>query len=94
MVLSVGARLGSYEILSALGAEAIGEVYRARDTTLGRDVAIKVLPGSFANDPDRLARSTREARLLAALNHPLPDACSSCERDSCWRRGSIPIGWS
>jgi serine/threonine protein kinase len=70
MALSVGTRLGSYEVLSALGAGGMGEVYRARDTKLGRDVAIKVLPSFFANDPDRLAQLAREARLLAALNHP------------------------
>ena len=70
MALSAGTRIGSYEVLTALGAGAMGEVYRARDTNLGRDVAIKVLPASFANDPDSVARSVREARLLAALNHP------------------------
>ena len=70
MALSAGTRIGSYEVLTALGAGAMGEVYRARDTNLGRDVAIKVLPASFANDPDSVARSIREARLLAALNHP------------------------
>ncbi len=70
MALSVGTRLGSYEVLSALGVGGMGEVYRARDTKLGRDVAIKVLPSFLANDPDRLARFAREARLLAALNHP------------------------
>src|SRR6202795_2514167 len=70
MSLTSGARLGLYEILSALGAGGMGEVYRARDTTLNRDVAIKVLPESFANDPDRLARFQREAQVLASLNHP------------------------
>ncbi len=68
--LMPGARLGLYEILAPLGAGGMGEVYRARDTKLGRDVAIKVLPSSFAADPDRLARFEREARLLASLNHP------------------------
>ena len=62
--------LGPYEILSALGAGGMGEVYRARDTKLNRDVAIKVLPDAFASDPDRLARFTREAQTLASLNHP------------------------
>ena len=66
----IGTQLGGYQILSLLGTGGMGEVYRARDTTLGRDVAIKVLPAFFANDPDRLARLAREARLLAALNHP------------------------
>jgi serine/threonine protein kinase len=68
--LESGTRLGSYEILSTLGAGGMGEVYRARDTRLVRDVAIKILPWAFANDPERLARLEREARVLAALNHP------------------------
>jgi serine/threonine-protein kinase len=70
MALAPGARLGSYEILSPLGAGGMGEVYRARDTKLNRDVALKVLPAAFAADPDRLVRFRREAQLLAALNHP------------------------
>ena len=70
MQLSPGARLGAYEIVSAIGAGGMGEVYRARDTRLHRDVAIKVLPDAFAADPDRLARFEREAQTLAALNHP------------------------
>ena len=70
MPLSAGARLGPYEIVSALGAGGMGEVYRARDTELGREVAIKVLPDGFAQDPDRLARFKREAQVLASLNHP------------------------
>ena len=70
MPLSAGARLGPYEILSALGAGGMGEVYRARDTKLGREVAIKVLPDGFAQDADRLARFRREAQVLASLNHP------------------------
>ena len=69
MALSAGARLGVYEI-TALGAGGMGEVYRARDTTLKRDVALKILPDSFAADPDRLARFQREAEVLASLNHP------------------------
>jgi serine/threonine-protein kinase len=68
--LAPGTRLGPYEIVAPLGAGGMGEVYRAKDTKLNRDVAIKVLPDSFANDPDRLARFTREAQTLAALNHP------------------------
>jgi serine/threonine-protein kinase len=63
-------RIGAYEIVAALGADAMGEVYRARDTTLNRDVALKVLPEPFALDPDRAARFKREAQLLATLNHP------------------------
>ena len=70
MTLQPGSRLGSYEILSALGAGGMGEVYRARDTKLNRHVAIKVLPDVFANDPERLARFHREAQVLATLNHP------------------------
>jgi Tol biopolymer transport system component len=70
LALSPGTRLGPYEILSALGAGGMGEVYRARDTTLNRDVAIKVLPDLFASDAERLARFAREAQTLASLNHP------------------------
>src|SRR6266542_3189630 len=70
MPLTTGSRLGSYEIVGALGAGGMGEVYRARDTTLNRDVALKILPDAFAADPERLARFTREAQTLAALNHP------------------------
>jgi eukaryotic-like serine/threonine-protein kinase len=70
MALAAGTRLGPYEILSALGAGGMGEVYRARDTKLGRDVALKILPDSFTHDPERLARFRREAQVLAALNHP------------------------
>ncbi len=69
MTLSPGERLGAYEIVSALGAGGMGEVYRARDSRLNRDVAIKILPDAVAADPDRLARFTREAQVLAALNH-------------------------
>ena len=70
MALAVGTHLGSYEVLSALGAGGMGEVYRARDTKLGREVALKVVSESFAHDPDRIARFHREAQLLATLNHP------------------------
>jgi serine/threonine-protein kinase len=70
MDLSPGTRLGPYEILAAIGAGGMGEVYRARDTKLGRDVAIKILPELFTADPDRLARFQREAQVLASLNHP------------------------
>src|SRR5574342_630575 len=70
MPLDSGARLGSYEVLAKIGEGGMGEVYRARDTRLKRDVAIKVLPDGFATDPDRLARFQREAELLAQLNHP------------------------
>src|SRR5262249_17982430 len=70
MVLSSGTRLGPYEIRSLLGTGGMGEVYRARDTKLNRDVAIKVLPAAVAADRERLARFEREAQGLAALNHP------------------------
>ena len=68
--MNPGTRVGPYEITAHIGAGGMGEVYRARDTALGRDVALKVLPRAFAADPDRLARFDREARLLASLNHP------------------------
>src|SRR5688500_763182 len=68
--VSSGTRLGPYEVLSALGAGGMGEVYRARDTKLNRDVALKVLPPAFSANPDRVARFAREARMLASLNHP------------------------
>ena len=70
MGLSAGIRLGSYEIVSALGAGSMGEVYRAKDTKLNREVALKILPDTFTHDPERLARFRREAQLLASLNHP------------------------
>ena len=70
MGLQAGARVGVYEILGPLGAGGMGEVYRARDTKLGRDVALKILPGSLAADPDRLMRFEGEAKALASLNHP------------------------
>jgi serine/threonine protein kinase len=69
MTLIPGTRLGPYEITGQIGAGRMGEVYRATDTKLDRDVAIKVLPDSFAGDPDRIARFQREAKTLAALNH-------------------------
>lgn len=70
MALQPGHHLGPYEILSAIGAGGMGEVYRARDSKLGRDVALKVLPQAFARDADRMARFQREAKVLASLNHP------------------------
>lgn len=70
MGLNVGARLGPYEVTGPLGAGGMGEVYRARDTNLGRDVAIKVLPASFTSDANRVARFELEAKTLASLNHP------------------------
>src|SRR5271156_7239230 len=70
MPIPSGTKLGSYEIAGSIGAGGMGEVYRAKDTKLGRDVAIKVLPEAFAHDADRLSRFQREAKMLAALNHP------------------------
>ncbi len=70
MALTPSTRLGPYEVLGPLGAGGMGEVYRAKDTTLGRDVAVKVLPEHLAHDPERLARFEREAKTLASLNHP------------------------
>jgi len=70
VALTPGTRLGGYDVLAAIGAGGMGEVYRARDTRLNRDVALKVLPDAFTRDPDRLARFRREAQLLASLNHP------------------------
>src|SRR6266511_1671631 len=70
MTLLSGARLGQYEILAALGAGGMGEVYRARDSKLNRDVALKILPDTFAADAERIARFRREAQVLASLNHP------------------------
>jgi serine/threonine protein kinase len=70
MSLKPGTRLGSYEVVGQLGQGGMGEVYRARDTELDRDVALKILPQAFAADPERLARFQREAKTLATLNHP------------------------
>ena len=70
MSLTPGTKLGSYEITERIGAGGMGEVFRARDIKLGREVAIKVLPEEFAKDRERLTRFEREARLLASLNHP------------------------
>ena len=70
MPLSAGDKLGPYEILAPIGAGGMGEVYRARDTRLNRDVALKVLPDDFARDPARVQRFEQEARAVAALNHP------------------------
>src|SRR6202451_2763014 len=69
MPIPAGTQLGPYEILAPIGAGGMGEVYRARDTKLKRDVALKVLPEAFARDPERLARFQREAEVLASLNH-------------------------
>ena len=80
MSITPGTRFGHYEVLAALGAGGMGEVYRARDTKLDRNVALKILPEAFASDPERFARFEREAQALAALNHPhiahIPDAAA------------------
>src|SRR2546425_8946025 len=70
MPITIGQRLGNYTVLSLIGRGGMGEVYRARDTQLQRDVALKLLPDAFASDPERIARLLREAQLLATLNHP------------------------
>src|ERR1700687_2980595 len=70
MPLAAGTRLGPYEIVAPIGAGGMGEVYRARDERLRREVAIKVLPASFSQDPDRLRRFEQEARAAGVLNHP------------------------
>src|ERR1043166_1143794 len=70
MALAAGTKLGPYEVLGPIGAGGMGEVYRARDARLGRDVAIKVLPEHLSKDPQALARFGREARAVAALSHP------------------------
>src|SRR5215470_5687938 len=70
MPLETGTRVGHYEILAPIGSGGMGEVYRARDTKLNREVAIKILPEAFATDADRMARFAREAQVLASLNHP------------------------
>ena len=70
MALAPGTRLGAYEITAQIGEGGMGEVYRATDTKLKRDVAVKVLPAALAADPERLARFQREAEVLASLNHP------------------------
>src|SRR5690242_12470663 len=70
MALSIGTRVGPYEVSGPIGAGGMGEVYRARDSKLGRDVALKVLPAALADDADYMARFQREAQVLASLNHP------------------------
>ena len=86
MRVASGIRLGPYDVLSSLGAGGMGEVYRARDTTLGCEVALKILPDSVVGDSDRVARFRREAQILASLNHPLIAAIYGVE-DS----GATPV---
>ena len=78
--LQPGQQIGPYTVLSTLGSGGMGEVYRARDATLNRDVAIKVLPSAFTSDPYRLARFEREAHILASLNHPNIETIHGVER--------------
>src|SRR5512147_366671 len=85
MALARGTRLGTYEILAPLGAGGMGEVYRAKDLRLGREIAIKVLPGEVASSPDRLARFEREARTVAGLNHPNIVVLHSVENEGDFR---------
>ena len=91
MPLPVGARLGPYEVVAALGAGGMGEVYRARDTRLNRDVALKVLPEQFASQPERVARFEREAHLLASLNHPHIAQIYAVENIPSTRSGQVSI---
>src|ERR1041384_6379809 len=70
MSLTIGSRVGAYEVVAPIGAGGMGEVYRARDTRLNRDVAVKALPDGLVDDPERVARFEREAHVLASLNHP------------------------
>ena len=82
MALTPGTRLGVYDILAPIGEGGMGQVWRAKDTTLGRQVAIKILPDAFAADPERLARFEREAKTLASLNHPHIAAIYGFEKSS------------
>ncbi len=91
-MLTPGTRLGPYEIVSPLGAGGMGEVFRARDTKLNRDVAIKVLPAAFAQDAERVARFRREAQVLASLNHPNIAAIHGLEESERRRRAGAGVG--
>ena len=90
MALTQAARLGPYEVTALIGSGGMGEVYRARDTKLNRNVVLKVLPDVFATDQDRLARFKREAQVLASLNHPVRNH----RRSRCRTRGVLISGGS
>src|SRR5262249_43447723 len=90
-MLQPGTRVGTYEVLGPLGAGGMGEVYRARDPNLDREVALKLLPAGLASDADRLARFEREAKLLAALNHPHVAQVYGFERVPCEDGTSIHV---
>jgi serine/threonine protein kinase len=90
MTLTGGTRLGTYQIVRPLGAGGMGEVYRAHDTRLGGEVAIKVLPAEVASSPERLARFEREARTVAGLNHPNIVVLHSVEDADASARSGIP----
>src|SRR6202171_5238100 len=104
MLISPGEKLGPYEILAPIGAGGMGEVYKARDTKLGREVAIKVLPSALARDPEQLPRFEREAKILASLNHPNIAQIYGIEESSAGRalvmelvpgetlQGALPLG--
>ena len=87
MALEPSTALGPYSVTAKIGEGDMGEVYRARDTTLDRDVAIKALPDAFASDPERLARFEREAKVLASLNHP------TSERSTGWKSPATHGHW-
>jgi serine/threonine protein kinase len=90
MALASGDQIGNYKVLSLIGRGGMGEVYRALDTELDREVAIKVLPAALANDPERLARFEREAKVLAQLNHPGIAAIYGVEGRSLITRSAVP----
>ena len=97
MALEIGFRLGPYSVTAKIGEGGMGEVYRARDTKLDRDVALKVLPQAFTDDPDRLARFEREAKVLASLNHPNIGhiyGLEEAERQKALVHGATRQGWS
>jgi eukaryotic-like serine/threonine-protein kinase len=87
MPLAAGEPIGPYEISALIGSGGMGEVYRARDTKLKRDIALKVLPEAFARDPERMARFEREAQTLASLNHPI------LPRSTAWRNPTAHEPW-